>query len=42
MIGSQSIALYSPDSGATIAIIGNISRLDIVSIARAIDNLATG
>ncbi len=37
MIGSQSIALHSVESGWTMAIVANVSRVDLVSIAGAID-----
>lgn len=39
MIGSQSIALHSPRSGWTMAIVANVSRVDLASIAAAIDAL---
>ncbi len=37
MIGSQSVALHSVESGWTVAVIANVSRVDIISVAGAID-----
>ena len=41
MIGSQSVALHSVERGWTLAVIVNLSRVDIVSVARAIDAMSS-
>ena len=41
MIGSQSVALHSVERGWTLAIVVNVSRVDIASIARAIDAMSS-
>ena len=41
MIGSQSVALHSVERGWTLAVVVNVSRVDIVSIARAIDAMSS-
>ncbi len=37
MIGSESIALYCPQTGVTTAVVGNVSRFDVLGVALELD-----
>lgn len=42
MIGFQSIVLHCAETGTTVAVVGNVSRYDVVAVARAVEDALGG